>query len=152
MIKELISSIKGDLISQVTSKFGIGADKADESVEMAKDNVTGTLKSEASKGNFLDLKKALSGSQTTKENGIINKIITNYTGDLTTKLGLSGSQSSSIANFIIPFIFSKIGKKTGSEGDIDEADILSMLGGGDTVKNIKKGLAQKMGGLFGSKK
>lgn len=149
MIKEIISSVKGDLVSQLTSKFGIGPDKADESVELAKDNVSGTLKSEASKGNFSDLKKALSGRQTTKENGIINKIINNYMGDLTGKLGLSGSQSSSIANFIIPFIFDKIGKKTGSEGDMDKAGILSMLGGGDA---LKKGLGEKIGGLFGNKK
>jgi len=151
MITDLISSFKGDMISNITSKFGIGPDKADSSVELAKDNVSGTLKSEAAKGNFSELKGALSGNQTTSQNGVVNKIIQNYMGDLTSKLGLSSSQSSSIANFVIPFIFNKIGNKTKSEGEMDESNILSMLGGGDAVKNIKEGIGDKLGGLFGSK-
>lgn len=151
MIKDIISSFKGDLISNITSKFGIGPDKAESSVEVAKDSVSGTLKSEAAQGNFSELKSALSGSQTTKENGVVNKIINNYMGDLTTKLGLSPSQSTSIANFVIPFIFNKIGNKTKSEGEMDESNILSMLGGGDTINNLKEGIGEKLGGLFGKK-
>lgn len=151
MINDIISSFKGDLISNITSKFGIGQDKAESSVELAKENVTGTLKSEAAKGNFGELKSALSGNQTTAQNGVVDKVIRNYMGDLTGKLGLSSSQSSSIANFVIPFIFNLIGNKTKSEGEMDEAGILSMLGGGDAMKNIKEGIGGKLGGLFGSK-
>lgn len=151
MIADIISSFKGDMISNLTSKFGIGPDKAESSVDIAKDNVTATLKSEAAKGNFAELKSALSGNQTGAQNGVVNKIIQNYMGDLTAKLGLSSSQSSSIANFVIPFIFNKIAGKTKSEGEMDESNILSMLGGGDAIKNIKEGIGDKLGGLFGKK-
>lgn len=151
MINNIITSLKGELISNITSKFGIGEGKAEDSVEIAKDNVTGTLKSEAAKGNFGEMKSALSGNRTTIQNGVVDKIIRNYMGDLTGKLGLSSSQSTSIANFVIPFIFSKIGSKTKSEGEMDDSGILSMLGGGDTINDIKEGIGGKLGGLFGSK-
>lgn len=151
MITDLISSFKGDIVSNVTSKFGIGSDKADGAVDIAKDNITGTLKSEAAKGNFSELKSALSGSDTTQTNGIVKKVMDNYMGDLTSKLGLSPSQSSAIASFVIPFIFNKIGGSTKSKGQMDESGIMSMLGGGDAIKNIKDGIAGKIGGLFGGK-
>jgi hypothetical protein len=41
--------------------------------------------------------------------------------------------------------------KTKNEGEMDESGILSMLGGGDTMKNIKEGIGGKLGGLFGDK-
>lgn len=150
MITDIISSFKGDLVSNIASKFGIGPDKAVRSVEIAKDKVTGTLKSEAASGNFSELKSALSGSQTGTENGIIDKIIHNYLGDLTEKLGLSSAQASSIANFVIPFIFNKIGNRTKGEGEMDESNILSLFGG-EAKGNIKAGIGEKLGGLFGSK-
>jgi hypothetical protein len=42
MINDIISSFKRDMASNITSKFGIGQDRAESSVELAKENVTGT--------------------------------------------------------------------------------------------------------------
>lgn len=148
MINSLISSLKGELGANLTSQFGLEPDKVDDSVELAKDNVTGGLKSEAAKGNFSGIKEMLSGNHTDPGNPIVGNITNNYIGDLTSKLGLSPAIASAVGKFVIPFILQKLGNKT-QGGKMDQGDILGMLGGGDALNKIKEGFGGKIGGLFG---
>jgi hypothetical protein len=146
MIDSIISSLKGDIGSKLTSQFGLSSDKVDPSVNLAKENVQEGLMSEAKKGNFSEIKNLLSGSQT-QNNGIINNITNSYIGDLTSKLGIPSSTAASVGNFVIPFIMQKLGQKTQGQ-NLDQGSIMSMLGGGDSLKNLG-GLGGKLGGMFG---
>jgi hypothetical protein len=147
MIDSVISSLKGELSSKLTSQFGLSSDKVEPSVNLAKDNVKEGLLSEAKKGNFSDIKNLLSGNQA-QSSGIVNNITNNYIGDLTSKLGIPSSMASSVGNFVIPFIMQKLGQTTQGQ-NLDQASIMSMLGGGDALKNLG-GLGGKLGGMFGN--
>lgn len=148
MLNSIISSLKGDLVPQLTSKFGLSADTAESSIGLAKDNIVGGLQSEASKGNFSEIQNLLSGNNTGQNNPIVGNITNSFMGDLTSKLGLSASQSSSIANFIIPFALQKIGGQTKGQ-NMGKEGILSILGGGDMLNKLPGGLGGKIGGMFG---
>jgi hypothetical protein len=151
MIQETINSLKGELTGLLTQKTGLTADKADASVDLAKENITSGLKKEVSNGNISGLMGLLKGGNT-GTNPIVTNLINQYGGSLIAKLGLSEPVSRQVAAFAIPFILSKLQGKTSGKSDGDIASMLSGdLGGGmgDLLKKGLGGLGGGLGGLFG---
>ena len=92
------------------------------------------------KGNLLDLFK---DDNDLHSNPTVHKITNGVAGDLTKKLGISGSAASDIVSKIIPVILAKLRSKTNdpNDKDFDIGDILSSLTKGrggimGTIKNI----------------
>lgn len=149
MLNSIMTSLKGDLLPQLTSQFGLSSDKAESSIALAKDNVAGGLSSEVSKGNFGAVQNMFSEGSSAQGHPLASNITNNYIGDLTSKLGLSNAQSTSIANFIMPMIFQKLGMQMKGQG---KEGIMSMLGGmggkGSVMDKLPGGLGGKIGGMF----
>ena len=154
MIQETINSLKGELTGMLTQKTGITPDKANASVDIAKDDIVSGLKKEASNGNISGLMGLLKGGSTSG-NPIVTSIVNQYAGSLIAKLGLPESVSKQAAAFAIPFILSKRQGKTAGKSDTDIAGMLGGDLGGGMGDMLKKGLGGLgglgggLGGLFG---
>ena len=139
MIENLINNLKGQLTGELQSKFNLEPDKANQSVDLAKDNVVNELKQRTGSGDMGGLLDVLKGTKAPADSSATNNIIHKYVGDLTTKLGIPQNIANQVAPFAINFIMQKIGGQAGA-GNLKESDLLGGLMG--------SGLKDKLGGLF----
>ncbi|WP_114782704.1 hypothetical protein [Botryobacter ruber] len=146
MLEDIINQVKGQLTGELQNKYQLAPDKANRSVELAKDNLTNGLKQEATKGDFSGIMNLLKGKTAPTEHPAVNGIIQNYINDLTTKLGIPEQVARQVGPYVVTFLMQKFAGKVTSEG-MGQSDIMGMLGGGLTDK-ITKGLGDKLGGLF----
>jgi len=151
MLENIINNVKGQLTGELQNKFNLQPDKADQSVELAKEHMTDGLRKQATGGDFGGIMDVLKGNRgATAEHAGVNSIIGNYVNDLTTKLGLPESVARQVGPFVITFLMNKVTGKVNAQG-MGQSDIMSMLGGGSgggLKSNLTKGLGDKLGGLF----
>lgn len=157
MIEQIISSLKGEMMQKFTGgEQSIPKEKVDDAVVLAKDNMLGTVKDEVQRGNINGLMGLLDNKQNVSSNPIASNMIMKYAGDLGSKLGISPSMATTIANFAIPFILKKLTGTAQAQG-MNQASIMGMLGGlggsggaaGNDVGDMLKGkFGDSLGGLF----
>ena len=151
MLDQIISSLKGELLEKFTgSEQSIPQDKVDDVVGLAKDNMLGTVKDEAQRGNLGGLMDLFKNKENVASNPIVSNMIMKYAGDLGAKLGLDPNMAKTVANFAIPFILKKFMGKAEEQG-MDHQGILGMLGGnleGGLGDMLKGQLGGGLGGLF----
>lgn len=147
MLESIINNIKGQLTGELQSKYNLEPQKANQSVDLAKDNLEDELKTRASSGDFGGIMDVLKGNKSATESPAVNNAIQKYVGDLTTKLGIPASVASQVAPFVMTFIMNKFSNKVTSEG-MGETDIMGSLMGGGLKDAVSKGLGGKLGGLF----
>jgi hypothetical protein len=151
MIQETINSLIGELTGLLTQKTGLTPDKANASVDLAKEDIATGLKKEVSNGNIAGLMGLLKGGSTSG-NPIVNNLINQYAVSLIAKLGLPEPVSRQVAAFAIPFILSKLQGKAAGKSNTELAGMLGgdMGGGmGDLLNKGLGGLGGGLGGLFG---
>lgn len=146
MLDQILSSVKGELSAKM-SEFGLPADKADDAVAIAKDDVLDVFKKEATGGNMSSILNLFNGKQSIGSSSLVSTLVTQYGGSLISKLGLNPSTANTIAQFAIPFIMNKMNDDTPKEG-IGESGLMKMIGGG-IMDNLGDSLKGKLGGLFG---
>jgi hypothetical protein len=133
------------------SKFNLNPDQATKTVDTAKKTVTDGLLKEVTSGNVSGLleifnAKAPGATNNPIVGGIVQQLVTN----LVQKVGLNQQMATTVSNFVVPFIVSKLaGSK---EGGFSTTDLTSMLGGGvaDKIGSAlggKEGLGGAIGGL-----
>ncbi len=147
MLESLINNMKGQLTGELQSKYNLEPDKANRSVDLAKDNLMDEMKQRASSGDFGGIMDVLKGQKSPTESSGVNSAIQKYVGDLTTKLGIPASVANQVAPFVMTFIMNKFSNKVTSEG-MGQSDIVSSLVGGGIKDAVTKGLGGKLGGLF----
>lgn len=147
MLENIINSVKGQLTGELQSKYNLGPEKADQSVDLAKDNLEDEMKNRASSGDFGDIMDVLKGNKGATQSSTVNSAIQRYVGDLTTKLGIPASVANQVAPFVMTFIMNKFSNKVSSEG-MGQSDIMGSLLGGGMKDAVTKGLGGKLGGLF----
>lgn len=151
MLDQIINSLKGELAKKFTGEFGMQEDKVDDAVGIAKDDIFETVKDEVGRGNLGGLMSLFQNKEQIGSNPIVTNIIKKYAGDLGSKLGLDPSLSSTIANYAIPFILGRF-INTAQEKGVDQASLMSMLGGSGQGKDLgdmlKGQFGDSLGGLF----
>lgn len=151
MIEQIISSLKGEMMHKFTGgEQSMPEDKVNDAAVLAKDNMVGTVQDEVQRGNLNGLMGLFDKNTDITGNPIVANMIMKYAGDLGSKLGLSPSMATTVANFAIPFILKKVLGKAGEQG-LNQASIMSMLGsaGGDSLGDMLKGdLGKSLGGFF----
>ena len=146
MLGNIINSVKGQLTGELQDKFKLDPQQANQSVDLAKDHVTEGLRKEASGGDMGGIMNMLKGQQSPQGSPVMNSMIQNYLGDLTSKVGIPESVAQQVAPFVVSFLINKIGGKVSADG-LGQSDIMGMLGGGLADK-LPKGIGDKLGGLF----
>lgn len=147
MLENIINTVKGQLTGELQSKYNLDPAKANQSVDLAKDDLEDEMKTRASSGDFGDIMDVLKGNKGAAESSTVNSAIQRYIGDLTTKLGIPASVASQVAPFVMTFIMNKLSNKVTSEGT-SQSDIVGSLLGGGIKDAVTKGLGGKLGGLF----
>ena len=167
-----MSSVKGQVLSQITEKTGITAGQAEQTIPLAQESLTDGLTSAVSGGNVDGilgmLKSATGGGEgggDLMSNMVYKGIAGNFIGKLTSSLGLGEGIAGTISSVALPMIMSKIGGATQSAGDSDGMDassLMSVLGmdagsllgnagkllGGNDSNGGGGGLAGGLGGLL----
>ncbi|MFT2010245.1 hypothetical protein ACMA1I_16340 [Pontibacter sp. 13R65] len=146
MLDKVISQVKGQLTGELQNKFKLEPDKANRSVDMAKDNLTEGLKKEAVNGDFGGIMDLLQGNKAVGDHPAVNSMITNYVGDLTSKLGIPEQTAKQVGPFVISFLMQKFGGQVTGDG-LSKLDIMGLFGAGMKDK-VTKGLGDKLGGFF----
>ena len=154
MLDTIISAAKGELTQQLGSKFQLNPQQADKALALTKDGLQAGLLKEATSGNISGLLNLFNGKSPVAGNPIVSGIASQLVGSFTSKLGLNPQMASTVANFVVPFILSKISSQKPASG-FDQAKITEMLGGaaagqfGNLVKDQGQGLLGKVGKIFG---
>lgn len=151
MIDQIINSLKGELTKKFTGDFGMQQEKVDDAVVLAKDDIFDTVKDEVGRGNLGGLMSLFQNKEQIATNPMVTNMIRKYAGNLGSKLGLDPNMASTIANYAIPFIIGKF-VNTAQEKGIDQASLMSMLGGSGKEKDLgdtlKGQFGDSLGGFF----
>lgn len=154
MLDTIINAAKGELTKQLGSQFQLNPQQADKALSLTKDGMQAGLLKEVTSGNISGLVNLFNGKSPVAGNPIVNGIVTQLVGSFTSKLGLNPQMASTVANFVVPFIVSKISSQKPS-GGFDSAKLTQILGGaaagqlGNLVKDQGQGLLGKVGKMFG---
>ena len=166
MLDSLIDGIKGQVVSTIAEKTGLGANQAEQAIPLAKESVTDGITSALSGGNvggILDMIKGATGGGDAgglMQNMVYKGIAGNFIGQLTSKLGVPESMASTVSSLALPMIMNKIGGAASADGDTDEIDqgsLMNVLGldagsllgkAGDLLGGKGGGLGGAIGGMF----
>jgi hypothetical protein len=146
MLENIINSVKGQLTGELQNKFNLNPTQADQSVDLAKENVQAGLQKEAAGGDVSGIMNMLKGQAASGNHPAVAGMVNNYVSQLTTKLGLPAGVASQVGPFVIQFIMGKLSGKAAS-GEMNQNDLMGMLGGGLKDK-LPGGLGDKLGGMF----
>ena len=112
MLEDIINNMKGQLTGELQSKYNLEPEKANKSVDLAKDNLMDEMKTRAGSGDFGGIMDVLKGNKGATESPAINNAIQKYVGDLTTKLGIPASVANQVAPFVMTFIMNRFASKS----------------------------------------
>ena len=153
MLDSILDAVKGQVISTITEKTGLGTNQAEQAIPLAKDSITDGITSAISGGNvggILDMVKSATGGGDggggLLQNMVYKGIAGNFIGSLTSKLGVPESMASTVSSLALPMIMSKLGGATKEAGDTDDIDAGSLM----SVMGLDAGsLLGKAGDLLG---
>ena len=142
MLEQLISSVKGNVLGDLTEKVGIPTDKIDDVLKVAGQVATKEVVKETTQGGLNTVMNLFSGaSNNTGANSLQSNITNGIVSQLMEKVGLDGTMAKMAASYVVPAVIAKITGKNSETPDDDTSSLQSMfgLGGGDS----------KDGGLMG---
>jgi len=145
MLDQLISSLKGGVAGDLTSKIGIPADKIDDILRITGQVTTNEVTKEATSGGIGTLMNLFSGSSNNSNaNSLQNNIVNGVVSQLIEKVGLDGSMAKMAATFVVPSVINKVAGKNSETPENDPSPIQNIFGlisGENSNKNT--------GGLMG---
>jgi hypothetical protein len=151
MLDSIIDAVKGEVVSHLTQKTGLGANQAEQAVPLAKDSISEGISSAMSGGNIggiLDMIRGASGGGggDLAQNMVYKGIAANFINKLTSKLGIPESMAQTASSIALPYIMKMIAGKTSDHGDTDDIDQGSLM----NVLGLDAGsLLGKAGGMLG---
>lgn len=137
MLDSIMDAVKGQVISAVAEKTGLGAAQAEQALPIAKDSITDGIMGAVTGGNVDGilgmLTSAVGGSDSSTAGGgllqnmVYKGIAGNFISQVTSKLGLNEGMASTLSSVALPMILNKIGGATKAAGDTDGIDAGSMM-------------------------
>ena len=167
MLESIFDAVKGEIISTVQDKTGLGPQEAEKTVPLARDSVSEGITGALTGGNLGGLLDMVKGAAGKKDNGgllqnpVFQGIAAKFIHKLTGQLGLSEGVAQKVAGLVLPIVMSKLAGRTQAAGateDIDKGSLFDVLGldTGDILGNVAgsllggKGKNPKGGGGFGN--
>jgi hypothetical protein len=151
MLASIIDAVKGEVVSHLTQKTGMGTNQAEQAVPLAKDSISEGLSSAMAGGNIggiLDMIRGASGGGEAglAQNMVYKGIAAKFINKLTSKLGIPESMARTASSVALPYIMNAIAGKTAEDGDSDDIDQGSLM----NVLGLDGGsLLNKAGGMLG---
>jgi len=131
-----MDAVKGQVVSAVAEKTGLGAEQAEQALPLAKESITEGIMGAVSGGNVDGilgmLTSAVGGTDDTGGGGLLQNMVYkgiagNFMSKVTSSLGVSDGIAGTLSSVALPMIMSKIGGATQAAGDTDGIDAGSMM-------------------------
>ena len=160
MLDQLMDSLKGEVISNITSKAGISADQAQNILPIASETLQSGLLKEVTGGNMAGILGMFNSGSGLADNPIFSSLKGMFLKNIMAKAGLPESVAGLVAGSGMESIIGGLAGKLGGSGAVSEDSIMSNLGLGgggggiaDMAKNMALGAAKDKlkdltGGLF----
>lgn len=172
MFENLLELVKSNAGDAIINNNAVPNEKNDAVINHASESIVESLKQQIGAGNLGDVLSTLGGKAGLTNNPVVANVLSNVSGSLVNKFGLSKEAAESVSENLIPKVMNQLVTKTNdpndssfdlggifnsltsgktqgmdlnkmlSEGGIQ--DLASKIGGGN-----KGGLGSLLGGLFG---
>ncbi|MFK7932834.1 MAG: hypothetical protein AB8G22_04950 [Saprospiraceae bacterium] len=156
MLDQLFDSIGGEVVGKLTEKTGLNLDQAKAMLPLAQESVSEGVMKQVTDGNIGGLVSMLGAAQGgggggLMDNPIFSSIKGALMGKVMEKMGLPSQLAGMASGVGLESIMGLIGNKVSDDdGNIDEGNIVSQLGLGDSAVDMAKNvLKSKLGGLGG---
>ncbi len=148
MLDQLLKLADGPLKEMLS---GMNHDQPQKSASALKESIFSSLKNQIGSGNMDGVKEMFSGSETSPNAPVIQKLQGGVADDLMGKLGISNEQAMGIAAAAIPMIMNFFNKRV-NDAPQDNQDIMSSIVDLVQGKTGKIGAGDLMGSLLGGGK
>lgn len=148
MLDQLMDSISGDVINNLTEKAGVSADQAKSILPIATESIQSGLMEQVTGGNIAGILGMFnsSGSGLTS-NPIFGTIKQMFLGKLMSKMGLPSGVANMVAGSGLESIMGSLTSKlSGDDGQVTQDGLMDKLGLGGGMADMAKGmLGDKLG-------
>ena len=159
MLDAIMSGLKDQATSALTSQTGLDASQAQAALPLAQDSIKEGLMGAATSGNFgaisglLKIAGGGGGVAGLAQNAVYGSIATKFLGKLTSSLGLGEGVAQKVSAVALPMILGKLGSQATKDGggSLDLGSIASMVGGGAVggASDMLGKASGMLGGLMG---
>ena len=149
MLDQLIKLVQQNAGETIVKNQDIPNERNNEAIQEVASQIFNGIKGQASQGNTQDLLGMFQSSgSSVSNNPMVSQIISNITGNLASKFGISPQAAAGIANSLIPMVMNQFVNKTNDpdDKDLDLQDILKNVTGKSNVGDM---LSQFAGGKDG---
>lgn len=150
MLDQLINLVRQNAEEIIVKNPAVPNEANDEAIKDVASQIFDGLKGQASQGNVEDLLGMLQGKQSVGQgNPLTSSLVSNITGSLASKFGISPQVASGIASSLIPMVMKQFVDKTNdpNDKDFDLQDVVKNVTGNSNVGDI---LSQFTGNKQGS--
>ena len=150
MLDQLVKLVRQNAEQSIVKNEAVPNEANDEAIQDVATQILNGLKGQASKGNMQDLIGMFQGNQSSVEgNPVTSSLVSNITGRLASKFGISPQVAAGIASSLIPMVMKQFVDKTKdpNDKDFDLQDVIRNVTGNSNVGDI---LSQFSGGKQGS--
>jgi hypothetical protein len=145
MMDQLFSMIRQSSQEVVEQNPDIPNDQNEAVSNVASESIVGSIQNMMSNGGLEGIMSMFSGNGAPDtSHPAMQNVMSDLTGNLTDKLGISSDKASGIAGSIIPMIISKLFSRSGNGGGFDISSLLGNFtggnGGGFDLGNIASAL------------
>lgn len=150
MLDQLMSSVGGNVISELTEKTGINAEQAKSVLPVAQESLQSGLMEQVTGGNM----SGIMGMFNSSGGGLMNNpvfaaIKAKFATGVMSKLGVPESVAGMVAGTGMTSMVTGLASQLkGDSGEVSQDDLMSKLGLGGGLGDMAKGpLGDKLGGL-----
>ncbi len=145
MLEQLINLVRQNADDAIVKNPVVPDESNESAIQDVATQIFNGLKGQASSGNLQDIVGMFQGNQSLAGSPMMSQVISNITGSLASKFGISRQAAAGIANSLIPVVMKQFVNKTNdpNDNDFDLQDIVKSVTGKSNVGDI---LSQFTGG------
>lgn len=161
MLEQLIKLVQQNADDTIVKNQAVPNQFNSAAIQDVATQIASGLQQQAKQGNLQDVAGMFKGGGSLSSNPVVTQIISNITGSLASKFGVSPQAAAGIANALIPTVMNQLVNKTNdpNDKDFDLQDIVKSVTGNSNVGDILSqftgnsnkegaGLSNVLGNLF----
>lgn len=161
MLEQLIKLVQQNADDAIVKNQAVPNQFNSAAIQEVATQIASGLQQQAKQGNLQDVAGMFKGGGSLSGSPVVTQIISNITGSLASKFGVSPQAAAGIANALIPTVMNQLVNKTNdpNDKDFDLQDIVKSVTGNSNVGDILSqftgnsskegaGLSNVLGNLF----
>ncbi len=141
MLDQLIKLVSENAQDAIVNNNAVPNQYNDAAISETSNAIQSQLSQAVSQGKLQDVLGLFGNSQNMDSNPLVGSIVSQLSGSLTGKMGVTGADAQGIAAQLVPLVLSKLVNKTNDPNDasFNINDIMSNLSGGKGAQGIDFG-------------